>query len=239
MTPQMFSPSILSAVCAGTIPSPNVYEKVLTPVSLSASTAEPYRVAVSWSAVPGAETYCIAWATNGITDFCYADNLSKTLGYMSPGTVVSIYVKAENKMDVSLPSETVLGIAASNEEIENRAASYEWTSVCTLATNPINQDGTINYDKLNMDHDGDGMPSFQECIAGSDPLDCKSVFTAKIAVRENGNPEVSWEPSSPALLATRVYRTFGKVNLADSEWVDVTDKDKTTYRFFKVAVDLP
>ena len=238
MTPQMFSPSILSAVCAGRVPSPNVYEKVTAPTAVAASTNEPYRVTVSWNAVSGAETYCIAWTINGEQSFDYTTGLSKTFKNLSPETELSVYVKAVNKMDVSLLSETVAGIAKSNEDVETRVINYDW-SICTASENPINNNGTINYDKLNIDHDGDGMTSFQECIAGADPLNDKSKFAAKISLNANGDPEVTWEPNTPELRATRVYRTLGKKSLTDADWVDVTDKDQSVYRFFKVTVDLP
>ena len=34
-------------------------------------------------------------------------------------------------------------------------------------------------------------------------------------------------------------KTLGKVNLTEADWVDVTDKDQSAYRFFTVSVDLP
>ena len=239
MTPQMFSPDILSATCAGRVPSPDVYHRVSSSGSISATTDEAYRVTVNWSAVEGAERYTIACITNNVTNFYHTTETRKTFRDLRPGTVLSVYVKAENKMDVGLPSEIIVGVATNNVDVENRVARYDWSSIDTNSANPINSNGTIDYDKLYIDHDGDGMTSFQECIAGTDPLNDKSKFVAKISIKANGEPEVSWEPNTPELRATRVYRTLGKANLTDADWIDITDKDQSAYRFFKVTVDLP
>jgi hypothetical protein len=240
MTPQMFSQDILSSICAGRVSSPNVYDKVAAPNPISVSNGA-YRVTVDWGEVSCAENYMVVCITNNVTNFypVTASTTKKTFEGLKPGTVLSVYVKAKNKMDISLPSETVEGVAKSDEDLENRVADYDWQSMCTTSDNPISGNGTINYDKLNIDHDGDGMTSFQECIAGTDPLDDKSKFTAKISIKVNGEPEVTWEPNTPELRATRVYRTLGKQSLTDADWIDITDKDQTAYRFFKVTVDLP
>lgn len=84
-----------------------------------------------------------------------------------------------------------------------------------------------------------GSPCYiwQDYVAGTDPIK-DDVFTAKIEIVD-GKPVVTWEPDTPELRATRVYRTLGKKTLMDANWNDVTDKDKSEYNFFMVTVDLP
>lgn len=86
--------------------------------------------------------------------------------------------------------------------------------------------------------DGTAYYVWQDFVAGTDPTDENSVFTAKIEIVD-GEPVVTWEPDTPELRATRVYRKLGKKTLMDKDWADVTDEDLSAYRFFKVTVDLP
>lgn len=84
-----------------------------------------------------------------------------------------------------------------------------------------------------------GSPCYvwQDFVAGTSPTN-DTVFTATIHM--NGNtPVITWEPDTPELRATRVYRTYGKKTLMDANWTDITDKDMSEYNFFKVTVDLP
>ena len=85
----------------------------------------------------------------------------------------------------------------------------------------------------------DGSPYYvwQDFVAGTSPTN-DSVFKASIHM-EGNVPVVTWEPDTPELRATRVYRTFGKKTLLDANWTDITDKDQSEYRFFKVKVEMP
>ena len=105
-----------------------------------------------------------------------------------------------------------------------------------------------NYSAMLSAHDGDyesfananarnGRPVWQCYVTGIDPTDESSVFQARIGIVD-GEPVVTWEPDTPELRATRVYRTLGKKTLMDQEWIDVTDQDRSEYNFFKVTVDL-
>ena len=85
---------------------------------------------------------------------------------------------------------------------------------------------------------GNPMYVWQDYIAGTDPTDEDSKFTVKIDIVD-GEPVITWEPDTPELRATRVYKTLGKKTLMDKDWVDVTDKDQSEYHFFRVTVDLP
>ena len=84
-----------------------------------------------------------------------------------------------------------------------------------------------------------GCAIWESYVAGLIPDDVDSKFTAKIDISPDGTPKVTWEPDTPELRTTRVYKTLGKKTLMDKEWVDVTDKDQSEYHFFKVTVGLP
>lgn len=84
-----------------------------------------------------------------------------------------------------------------------------------------------------------GCAIWESYVAGLVPDDENSKFTAKIDILPDGTPNVTWEPDTPELRATRVYKTLGKKTLMDKDWVDVTDKDQSEYHFFTVTVDLP
>ena len=84
-----------------------------------------------------------------------------------------------------------------------------------------------------------GSPCYmwQDFVAGTSPTN-DIVFTATIRM-EGNTPVVTWEPDTPELRATRVYKTLGKKTLMDKDWVDITNKDQSEYHFFRVTVDLP
>ena len=85
----------------------------------------------------------------------------------------------------------------------------------------------------------DGSPYYlwQDFVVGTSPTN-DTVFTASIHM-EGTAPVITWKPDTPELRATRVYKTLGKKTLMDKDWVDMTDKNKSEYHFFKVTVDLP
>ncbi|MBP5544652.1 MAG: chitobiase/beta-hexosaminidase C-terminal domain-containing protein [Kiritimatiellae bacterium] len=90
------------------------------------------------------------------------------------------------------------------------------------------------------DPDRDGLTTAEEYIAGTDPNDPESSFTATIEI-ENGVPKVKWTPD---LLGERAYRVLGRKSLGgDEEWEDVTDLEghgaAEGYRFFKAEVNMP
>ena len=85
----------------------------------------------------------------------------------------------------------------------------------------------------------DGSPYYmwQDFVSGTSPTN-DNVFKASVHM-EGNVPVVTWEPDTPELRATRMYRTFGKKTLLDAGWTDITDKDQSEYRFFKVKVEMP
>ncbi len=76
------------------------------------------------------------------------------------------------------------------------------------------------------DPDGDGMKTWAEYVAGTDPTSAASVFLATIDAARN----VHWSPH----VSGRLYTVEGKASLSDPEW-RTPDAD---CRFFRVRVEL-
>ena len=76
-------------------------------------------------------------------------------------------------------------------------------------------------------------------MAGTDPTDETSAFTASISVdAATGRPVIGWTPELPAAeTALRTYRKFGKVHLSDPSWTEIFDNEED-FNFFKVVVDM-
>ncbi|MDD4019880.1 MAG: leucine-rich repeat domain-containing protein, partial [Kiritimatiellae bacterium] len=82
------------------------------------------------------------------------------------------------------------------------------------------------------DADGDGYPSWEEYVAGTDPTNRASVFTAFISLRD-GIPSVTWDPD---LRPERIYTVEGTASLTGADWQSPTN---ATHRFFRVKVSMP
>lgn len=83
-----------------------------------------------------------------------------------------------------------------------------------------------------------GMPLWQSYVAGLDPTEAASRFEVRIAMDANGSPTIAWSPDLRAATPARVYSVLGKTALGDAEWTPVTDANRATMRFFKVAVEM-
>ena len=92
--------------------------------------------------------------------------------------------------------------------------------------------------------EGAGMkatPVWQDYVAGTDPTNAASKFTAKIEMKD-GSPVVTWSPAlngEGVREGTRIYRVWGKANLDDAAWSKVSDSNESAYRFFRVTVEMP
>ena len=78
-------------------------------------------------------------------------------------------------------------------------------------------------------------------VAGTDPTNALSKFTAKIEMKD-GVPSITWNPAlngEGVREGARVYRVWGKANLDDSTWSEVETGEEGDYRFFRVTVEMP
>jgi len=86
------------------------------------------------------------------------------------------------------------------------------------------------------DPDGDGLTVEQEYVAGTDPTDPESKFTAKIEMVD-GVPQITWEPDLRDDEQPRAYKTWGSKDL--KTWKEVPAGKNGDYNFFKVSVEMP
>ena len=85
------------------------------------------------------------------------------------------------------------------------------------------------------------MPVWQDYVAGTDPTNAFSKFTAKIEMKD-GAPVVTWSPAlngEGVREGARVYRVWGKANLDDAAWSEVAPGNESAYSFFRVTVEMP
>lgn len=80
-----------------------------------------------------------------------------------------------------------------------------------------------------------GRPAWECYVAGLDPTNAKSVFTAAISLT-NGTPYITWSPNLNTNGVVRKYTILGKESLTDiADWAPTN----STHRFFKVKVEMP
>lgn len=83
---------------------------------------------------------------------------------------------------------------------------------------------------------GSAWQVWQDYIAGTDPTNVSSVFTASIEMRD-GVPLVTWSPNLNTNGDVRTYKVYGSETLeGGGEWQYPTN---SLHRFFKVKVELP
>ena len=86
------------------------------------------------------------------------------------------------------------------------------------------------------DFSGNVLQVWQDYVAGTDPTNLASRFTANIEMVD-GVPIVTWEPDLNTNGIIRTYKVYGKETLEDGcEWQYPTN---SLHRFFKVSVEMP
>ena len=83
--------------------------------------------------------------------------------------------------------------------------------------------------------DGRALQVWQDYVAGTDPTNAASVFTAGIEI-VGGVPQVTWSPNLNTNGVVRSYTIWGKESLTDAAWHSPTN---AADRFFKVSVEMP
>ena len=84
---------------------------------------------------------------------------------------------------------------------------------------------------------GKATKVWEEYVAGTDPTNANSVFSAKIDIVD-GLPRVKWSPdlNEDGTKSLRSYKVWGKESLEDVDWICPTN---ALHRFFKVTVEMP
>ena len=120
------------------------------------------------------------------------------------------------------------------------AVPSEWANQYSGFAAKFGNDFTAAVTKPTGKYDGAGnaMYVWQDYVAGTDPTDLNDVFRASITFDGEGKPVISHSPElTPTEAAKRIYRTFGKVRLNDSDWTLVNGNEED-YNFFKVTVEM-
>lgn len=78
---------------------------------------------------------------------------------------------------------------------------------------------------------------WQDYVAGTDPTDVNSRFSASINY-ENGHVVINWSPVVEDEVMTRIYTVYGKKKLTDASWEECDSDHYDDYNFFKVKVSL-
>ena len=137
-------------------------------------------------------------------------------------------------------------VATADTEVEEDITYYaKWTDMTLeyLSAHPkIVVASGNNIATAAMMPAANGCRTVGECYAlGIDPEDPDDDLRITAFRKEDGQPVITVNHTtdgSGKSFEDRI-RTLGKKTLIDAEWVDVTDKDQSEYRFFKVSVELP
>ena len=121
------------------------------------------------------------------------------------------------------------------------AISQEWAEQYPAFAATFGTDFSAALTKPTGKCDGTGNPMYvwQDYVAGTDPTDPASVFTASVTFdAETGAPIISWSPElSPGEAAKRLYTIYGKVRLTDPDWLPVAG-DPSPYNFVRLTVEM-
>ena len=112
---------------------------------------------------------------------------------------------------------------------------YSWLSQYGLGVNSGDFEAAAN-STSGKTQGGAATSVWEEFVAGTDPTNALSVFTAMIEMR-GGLPFVSWSPDLNTNGVVRTYKVYGREALDDgSPWQYPTN---SFHKFFKVAVEMP
>ena len=133
----------------------------------------------------------------------------------------------ENEAAAWVSSDLATRYAVSGED----AADYIGRFEAKFGDDPV---AALSKTTGKKDARGNDMYVWQDYVAGTDPLDTNSVFTAMIKMVD-GKPVVEWSPKLGAAdVARRRYTIYGKAWLgAGEEWHSPTN---ALDRFFMVGV---
>ena len=245
-TPGTRNEDVLAAITAGRVPEHKMYVRLLRPERMVARAASLGTNILSWDAVDGAEEYYVMRHQEGTSVTSCVATVQGELSWcdggaeaLVPGARYNYYIVARNPMDISEQSASVTSVVLENPElvsfVQRQFDPGRGVDPCAGTPSALNADGSVNYSTVNMDHDGDGFTTFQEYVAGTDPLMADSFFRATVSCLD-GMPSIHWIPDLNTNAAIRDYMILGKTNLLDEAWVR---QGNMGCRFFKVTVALP
>ena len=162
--------------------------------------------------------------------------------YLTVTNVVVQYVLNSIRPDIAVPVTPDTGFVNIITEVNGGGAvavPSSWTNNYPSFVAKFGSDFTKALMMKTGKRDGAGNEMFvwQDYVAGTDPTNPESKFTASITI-VNCEPVISWSPElTPEQAALRKYTTYGKVSLADEKWNEVAG-DAAKYNFFKVTVEM-
>lgn len=98
--------------------------------------------------------------------------------------------------------------------------------------------GAGDYEAAGNARGQNGYFLWESYVAGLNPEEPTSQFTAMIEMQADGTPKITWSPDLSNAEKPRTYTTLGKATLLDADWVPVTEANKANMRFFKVTVEV-
>ena len=207
----------------------------LTPGTRTTAATERIRYSTSWGSSAGAGASAIVMvgddvlnsaAGSGFVDWTPMSNGTYTLTHK----VMSGSAQIGELLTATFLVEELAPVYTSTQTTEV-PVPYAWLTQYW----PTIADEYEAYEAAAMATAANGRPAWECYVAGLDPTNATSVFTAAISLT-NGTPYITWSPNLNTNGIVRIYTVLGKTNLIDAvEWTPTN----SAHRFFKVRVEMP
>ena len=175
------------------------------------------------------------WSTSANGEVIYADAAAVSNLTAEAGVVIALF--ANWKKVVDLPADDVedwVDDTLAPAFADNHGISEAKYSKAFVAKFGGDYSAALMKETGKIGMDGTRLCVYHDYIAGTDPLDLNSKFTASIEIVD-GKPSVTYTPD---LGGARKYVTYGTATLG-GEWKPLdSEGEAADYRFFKVSVEL-